>query len=40
LPRIADAELVAELDEMYQMHIANIRRCAELAAELRRDAAD
>jgi hypothetical protein len=34
LPRIADAELVNRLDEMYVVHMTNIRRCADFARTL------
>ena len=33
LPRIHDAELVADLDEMLEVHVVNLRRCAELQPE-------
>jgi len=36
LPRIEDRELVDRLDEMYEVHVENIRRCAEFAARLQR----
>jgi hypothetical protein len=35
LPRIQDRELVNRLNEMYEVHIENIRRCAEFAARLK-----
>lgn len=35
LPRIQDRELVDRLDEMYEVHIENIRRCAEFARRLK-----
>lgn len=34
LPRIDDRELVDRLDDMYQVHMTNIRRCAEFARSL------
>lgn len=35
LPRIQDRDLVDRLDEMYEVHIENIRRCAEFAERLK-----
>jgi hypothetical protein len=34
LPRIGDGQLVARLEEMYDVHVENIRRCAEAGARL------
>jgi len=36
LPRIPDRALVERLTEMYDVHVENIRRCAEAAAALPR----
>jgi hypothetical protein len=36
LPRIQDAALVDDLTDMYDVHVANIRKCAEVAASLPR----
>jgi hypothetical protein len=36
LPRISDAALLRHLEEMYDVHVENIRLCAEVAAGLAR----
>jgi hypothetical protein len=34
LPRISDPALLANLEDMYDVHVDNIRRCAEIAERL------